>query len=310
MTTDSEPKPPKSKPSKLRFRKPPKPAPDCCLNCAAPATGRFCAGCGQEIKDHSVALGPLLSDALAELASWDSKLFRTLIPLLIRPGFLTTEYNAGRRVPYLSPLKLYLTLSVLFFLLLSLKPPVTHDAIRFEPGGVTVGVSTGVSERKAAPTLEEYEAHQKTLPPARRDTAFESAMARGGYKAKQSPSAFISALIGDIPKMMFLLLPLFAVTLKLLYLRTKWLYVEHLIFLLHVHALAFLALSPLALYHPDWLAGILGLALWVYLLVALRVVYKQGWIKTLFKMQAILASYVLLLSLCIAGTLLVALWLL
>ena len=305
MITDSEPKP-----VKLRFRKPPKPLPDCCLNCAAPATGKFCAGCGQEIKHHSVALGPLLSDALAELASWDSKLFRTIVPLLIRPGFLTNEYNAGRRVPYLSPLKLYLTLSVLFFLLLSLRPPDTQGAIKFDPGGVTVGVSTGVSERAVAPTLKEYEARQKALPLAKRDTPFELAMAHGAYKAKQSPSSFISALIGDIPKMMFFLLPLFAVTLKLLYLRTKRLYVEHLIFLLHVHALAFLALSPLPLFHPDWLIGVVSLALWVYLLIALRVVYKQGWIKTLFKMQAILIGYVFLLSLCITGTLLVALWLL
>ena len=100
-------------PPKTRRKK--SPPPTHCLNCGAAATGKFCAQCGQEIKDHSVSLGPLLSEGLAELASWDSKLFRTLIPLLIRPGFLTNEYNAGRRVPYLSPLKLYLTISVLFF---------------------------------------------------------------------------------------------------------------------------------------------------------------------------------------------------
>lgn len=279
-------------------KKPPKPVPEACLNCAAPATGRFCAGCGQEIKHHSVALGPLLSDALAELASWDSKLFRTLMPLVIRPGFLTNEYNAGRRVPYLSPLKLYLTLSVLFFLLLSWTHPVAQF-VHIKPGSITVG------------TGEDTAAMSK---PAVRHTKLSSSfgriMERGAAKANQSPAAFIATLIDDIPKMMFFLLPLFALTLKLLYLRTKRLYVEHLIFLLHVHALAFLALSPLLLFHLDWLAGVLGFALWVYLLVALRVVYKQGWAKTFWKMQVILTSYILLLSLCITGTTFVALWLL
>jgi len=291
---------------KLRRKKPPRP--DSCLNCGTPATGKFCAACGQEIKDHSVSLGPLLSDALSEFASWDSKLVRTLLPLLIRPGFLTNEYNLGHRIPYLSPLKLYLTVSVLFFLLLAWKPPVSGSNVRFEPGGVVVGTRTGLSERAVPRSLEEYRARQKALPPAKRDTAFEGAMARGAYKAKSSPQVFISALLSDIPKMMFFLLPLFAGTLKLLYLRTKRLYVEHLIFLLHTHALGFLALSPLLLFHPNWLIVAVSLALWVYLLVALRVVYKQGWVKTWVKMQVILLSYGVLLTLCVAGTMLAALW--
>ena len=277
---------------------PPRPRPDCCLNCAAPATGRFCAECGQEIKDHSVSLGPLLADGLAELASWDSKLLRTLVPLLIRPGFLTNEYNAGRRVPYLSPLKLYLTLSVLFFLLLSWAHPSARF-IHIKPGSVTFG--TGGEKSSAA---------KPAAQPASARSVFERAMERGARKANQSPAMFVAALIDDIPKMMFFLLPLFAVTLKLLYLRTKRFYAEHLIFLLHVHALAFLALTPLLLFHPDWLIGTVALALWVYLWIALRAVYKQSWSKTFFKMEVILISYVFLLSLCVTAAMLVALWLL
>ncbi len=89
-----------------RKKRPPRPRPDYCLNCGRAADGSFCAHCGQENKDHTVALRPLLSDLLAEVASWDSKLLRTLVPLVVRPGFLTNEYNAGRRIGYLSPLKL------------------------------------------------------------------------------------------------------------------------------------------------------------------------------------------------------------
>ena len=290
-------------------RKRPKPRPDHCLNCGAAATGNFCVECGQECKDHTVALGPLLSDLLSEIVSWDSKLLRTLVPLIIRPGFLTNEYNAGRRVPYLSPLKLYLTISVLFFLLLGWKNSI-GNTIQFEPGGASVSRGGTVSLRSAPRTAAEYDAQQKALPPARRDIPFAQAMARHAYKAKQSPQRFVSAWLNDIPKMMFFLLPAFAVMLTLLYLRTKRLYVEHLIFLLHVHAFAFLVLSPLALLHPDWLIIIEFALLPLYALVAMRVVYRQGWIKTAVKFSLLVLCYAVLFALCFAGTALAALWLL
>ena len=117
-------------------------------------------------------------------------------------------------------------------------------------------------------------------------------------------------MLNDIPKMMFFLLPLFAVMLKLLYLHPKRLYVEHLIFLLHVHAFGFLLLGPLLLVHPDWLVVAVFLVLPVYILAAMRVVYKQGWPKTLVKFSLLSLGYVVLLSLCFAGTAIAALWLL
>lgn len=327
VTASQQSSPPPTRPKIGRKKKP---RPDHCLNCQAPAVGKFCAECGQEIKDHSVALGPLLSEGLSELASWDSKLFRTLVPLLFRPGFLTNQYNIGKRVPYLSPLKLYLTVSVLFFLLLSWQNPAAY--LKAAPGRLnfslaptglaadpdmqevrtaqTQAAQTQAAEVQMAASAEEYKAHQNALPPAKRDPAFARAMTVGAFKAKQSPQSFVSALIGDIPKMMFLLLPLFAVSLKLLYWRPKRLYVEHLIFLLHVHAFAFLILTPLLFLHPAWLAGSVAFALAAYVLAAMRVVYKQSWPATLFKSSLLGLGYITLLSLCISGTLLVALWLL
>ena len=298
----------------LPRRKPktPRPRPNHCLNCGEAATGNFCVQCGQETKDHTVALRPLLSDLLAEVVSWDSKLLRTVVPLLFHPGFLTNEYNAGRRVPYLSPLKLYLTISVLFFLVLSWKNPLA--------GNVQVGVpanraahdtiSFGGRAPDPLPHSEaEYDARQKRLPPAVQDPPLARQFVHHVIRAGQSPKMFLNALLGDIPKMMFFLLPAFAVSLKLLYLRTRRLYVEHLIFLLHIHAFAFLLLTPLLVAHPDWAVLAVCLALYVYVLVAMRVVYKQNWGKTLVKFHLLVIGYVVLLSLCIAGTTLAALWL-
>ncbi len=271
-----------------------KPRPDHCLNCGAPATGKFCAECGQEIKDHSVSLLPLLSEGLSELASWDSKLLRTLVPLLIRPGFLTNQYNSGKRVPYLSPLKLYLTISVLFFLLLSWRNPL-GNAVVISSDGLHAKVS---SSRSATGTVTNT------------NILIKGAMTRRLLRAKQNKTGFVSALLNSIPKMMFFLLPLFAVMLKLLYWRPRRLYVEHLIFLLHVHAFGFLLLAPLLLVHPGWLVVTVFLVLPVYILAAIHVVYKQSWPVTLGKFSLLGFGYLFLLSLCMAGTILAALWLL
>ncbi len=306
-------KPPRFTPPRRKNRKtkkPPRPRPDHCLNCGHAADGNFCAHCGQENKDHTVALRPLLSDLLAELASWDSKLLRTVAALLFRPGFLSNEYNAGRRIGYVSPLKLYLTASVLFFLVLAWKAPLNKKNVVIAPSGVTFSPAGGKIPAPVSRTAAEYDARQRALPPARRDSPLSGTMIHHLFKARQSPKGFVSSLLGDIPKMMFFLLPLFAISLKLLYLRRKRLYVEHLVFLLHVHAFAFLALTPLLLVRPGWLVRAASLALLVYGLTAMRAVYKQSWGKTLVKSTLLCVGYIFLLTLCIVGTTLVALWLL
>ncbi len=292
---------------------PPRPRPEQCLNCGRAVDGNFCAFCGQENKDHTVVLRPLLSDLLAEVISWDSKLMRTLVPLVIRPGFLTNEYTAGRRIGYLSPLKLYLTVSVLFFLALSWKAaPTKKDVIIINPTATAFSVGKGTPPPPSLRlhTVEEYDASQRRKPLAKRDPPMLRTLIHHIFKANQNPKAFISAIMDDFPKMMFFLLPVFAVTLKLLYLRTKRLYVEHLVFLLHVHAFAFLILAPLML-APRLGRGLFaGLILPVYVALAMRAVYKQGWPKTLLKFVLLGLGYVVLLFFCFTGTALVALWLL
>ncbi len=292
--------------------KPPRPRPDHCLNCGTAGDGIFCAHCGQENKDHTVALKPLLADLMAEFASWDSRLLRTLKALVFRPGFLTNEYNAGRRVSYVSPLKLYLTISVLFFLVLAWKNPLA--------GQVQVGVSPhskaargmiviGGRPEPLPHSKAEYDVYQAHLPPSQRDPPVARLFIYHAIRAGGDRQGFLAALLGGIPKMMFFLLPLFAVLLTLLYWRTKRLYVEHLVFLLHVHAFAFLILTPLLLTRPDWLVVSVFVALFVYVVAAMRVVYKQNWGKTLGKFFLLNVGYVTLLSLCLVGTTLVALWL-
>jgi hypothetical protein len=78
-----------------------------CENCGAPLTGKYCSACGQHHFDHPVHdFGHFVSEAFEDLTHADSRLWRTLIALLFRPGFLTREFLDGRRVRYLPPVRL------------------------------------------------------------------------------------------------------------------------------------------------------------------------------------------------------------
>src|SRR3954453_15254567 len=88
-----------------------------CANCGAALSGRYCSSCGQRAESAAHSVGHFLHEAIEAFTHADSRLWRTLVPLLRRPGFLTREYFAGRRARYLPPLRLYLIMSVLFFVL-------------------------------------------------------------------------------------------------------------------------------------------------------------------------------------------------
>src|SRR5271170_5732866 len=87
-----------------------------CLNCGAELTGRFCANCSQAADVHVPSTRELMHEALEGVTHSDSRLWRTLFLLWFKPGKLTQEFIAGRRAAYLPPFRLYLVLSVIFFL--------------------------------------------------------------------------------------------------------------------------------------------------------------------------------------------------
>lgn len=87
-----------------------------CRNCDQPLSGQYCAVCGQRVKHRIISLWELLRDVVGDVFELDSRLWRTLLPLLFRPGRLTVEYLRGRRVHYTPPFRLYLVTSLIFFL--------------------------------------------------------------------------------------------------------------------------------------------------------------------------------------------------
>lgn len=340
-----------------------------CLNCDAP-TGdhRFCPECGQEHTAPVLSVRDLLHQFADDVLSLDSKIVRTVVPLLIRPGFLTQEYLRGRRARYVRPLRLYLVTSLLYFLAVSLLgeadfvTSTSNDGLRVSTSGqadtdsdsdsaidsadsAAAGDSVDTADPDAPddPEIATVEEARDALgrvvipDPERRRLAlvFEDAgldstwieaaspdtssgttgleaipvigerLARGASRLSaldrdEAERQFNAIMLRNLPKAIFLLVPVFALVLRLYYVRRQRRYVEHLVFALHVHAFAFVALIPETLIDWEPLAVVVALSVPVYLFMAMRRVYAQGVIKTLLKLGGLMSVYVVLLVLTIA----------
>ena len=103
-----------------------------CRNCGAHLRGQYCGHCGQRSRSRLISLWELISDAFGDLLEVDSRLWNTLIPLIRRPGLLTHDYLQGRQARYMPPFRMYLVLSLLFFLV-AFFDPQEKLGLLFEP---------------------------------------------------------------------------------------------------------------------------------------------------------------------------------
>jgi len=252
-----------------------------CLNCGAKLLGPHCSLCGQKHEPQPPTVGHLLGETFESITHADSRLWRTLGTLLARPGELTRQWFAGHRASYLPPIRLYLVLSVAFFLMVALsagRPGVMDDELNIN-GECSRLQYNGPFPSTVAPKLRE---------------ACEKVQ-REGFGSYQG------AFFRNLPKAMFVLLPLVAAFMLLLYWRPRRLYVEHLLHLVHnqsaIYA-AFIVEGALAFVLPDAVAGPLTIVLVGYLVWycyrSMRVFYGQPSLQTIVKYAAISSVYLIL----------------
>ncbi len=326
-----------------------------CLNCGAPLLGEFCYQCGQPKKGMIRHLPGLIADFLDSALNLDTRTLRTLGPLLTKPGFLSNEYFAGRRTRYVTPLRLYLFMSVLAFLMVSIVTPVRdgrdngfHVSVgdRSAPAEAGLAVTDAVAERqraregRAPETVPEADlvvtpdnpnpgrvSIFNTTPwhpvdnPVRVAWLGETGNAWlntkvgmlifNSIEANKHPAKFVAAMFSVAPQTLLMILPIFALLLKLFFIFKRRLYMEHLIVALHSHSFLCLAILLLVLLNQvaswtgtwpvvPWLVGLLVFAMscWIplYLLIAQKRIYRQGWLMTGFKFVCIGIVYTVLLS--------------
>ncbi len=270
----------------------------------------FCPECGQDSRDHKVSMRTLLSDFWNDVFTFDSRFFRSFLPLVSRPGALTEEYLRGRRVRYIPPLRLYLFISIAFFFLLSVRvgsrvvDRETTTRVSARPDSVTVAAV--LSDLRAlpdsaragiAPESLDVAAGHLLARVARHDTTDTDAgtWVIMGKDVTEDRNRIIRGTLKLAPKVIFVLLPLFAGLLALVYRRSKRMLIEHLVFTLHYHAFIFLIFAVVLIFRWDWLFVVAVLAVPAYLLLAMRRVYGQGWVKTIIKHVMLNATYTFIL---------------
>lgn len=296
-----------------------------CRNCGVEIQGKFCHNCGQKIQDFNKSFGVILKELIAENFSFDTRFFRTLFPLLFKPGSLTKDYFEGRRKRYIPVFQLFF--SICFFLFLSIA--ITNKAED------VISKGENKSDQAITDTIKKHEADieaindtiTKALNNARVDTLkkepnvninilgkegkgivlnaasgnkeaiadslkpqlleflgnnwFGRTMTYGIVKTIKRPEKFQDDFWDVLSQVIFLLLPVFAITMKFLYLRKRILFIHHFIFSVHFHSFALIILT-IIIFISNYQA-FLFLLIPLYLFIGMKKYYQQGWFTTLFK---------------------------
>ncbi|MGN7821233.1 DUF3667 domain-containing protein [Chitinophaga sp. 22536] len=279
-----------------------------CLNCGTEVPLRFCTHCGQENTVQHESFGHLAGHVVADIVHYDSKFLTTLKYLVVRPGFLTKEYWAGRRKRYVNPIQLYIFISFVFFLFFAILTHSPEDHVnRKKTAHKTAPAHPKDDEEVDLSAMDthysseaEFDSLQAALPPDKRLTGVEyrwqrriAGLKEGGQTADQ---VIMEMFSHSLPKIMFLLMPLFALMVKWSHRKRKLVYTDHAIFTIHIHSflfiILFVGLVVRYFVHDDMP---LDLAYWggfFYLVLALKNAYQQSFWKSFFKGTLLFTGYV------------------
>ena len=205
-----------------------------CQNCRAALQGKFCSECGQEDHPQNVTVKQIFSDFIDDYFTLDTKLFKSFIPLLFKPGFLTLEYFKGRRVGYVKPFRMYIITSIVFFFMTFLNqgdyadnnspelvnmPESVKTEIETEDDGWALSLDTDSTAVDSISVLDMF---------------LEERGDRLGEMSDEEINQHLSNFFqSNIPKALFFLLPIFAFVLKIFFWKRRKYYLEHLIYAMH-----------------------------------------------------------------------------
>lgn len=292
-----------------------------CLNCGTQLKGEYCHYCGQKKLRHEHGFFMTMAHFLGDFIHFDSQIFRTIVPLIFRPGFLVNEYMRGRRADYLSPIKMYVFLSLIFFYVLYFfnhqqdtevfegvrihtELPVPLDSLKSMSDEQINQLSNAALLDTTDAFLEwagqkfnttaDYRQYLESKSPSDQPPAWVSKVVLKLLSVNEeagSGDSFMHLLsenfMHNLPKMIFILLPFLALWMKLLYIRRGVPYMQHLILMIQSYNLLFLLATIVLLI--EMIPGVGDIMVWllwilvIHFTLSLRFVFDQSWIKTVLK---------------------------
>ncbi len=341
-----------------------------CRNCDAnlgEPPANFCSACGQDTLNHPPTFWEFVHEFITHYVALEGKLWKTLWLLFVKPAELTREYRAGRKQRYISPLRLYITASFLFFLVVKVAglgsaitfsaedakadKPLISVRVNADPASNS-NASTGKDKQGSPATSNGAAKHEEDAADGDIDKLVKGIVAEAAETAKQGAAAGEKAAevagentakspnddsinvadvdcaadekacqwlkdhlkakykgktqtqvlgmlrdgaIANIPYAMFMMLPLFALLTKLLYINRGYYYGEHVVYALHIHAFTFFVMLMAALL-PSWLAVVVLVAAAIYYLVALHRFFGGNWFLTFIRYGVIGILYPIMLT--------------
>lgn len=310
-----------------------------CQNCEHQFVGKFCPNCGQSVKELERPIRFMIADFMGTIITFDTRLVKTLVTILFKPGFLTIDFLAGRRARYMPPFRFYLFISFVMFLLMSV---ITNKSIHNGNTNI-IGDTTNTKEEITA-VVDSIKNSNDSIYVATREaitseldssnismedidsvdnfmSSFENVMdqvedkeskyAKTVKMIREYPELYINKLYQFISWSLFLFMPIFAFFLWISFFRTKKLFIGHLIFSLNIHSFIFTITAIVMVanliftnYSIAWI-GYLYLLVPIYQVIGARRLYQRKWGNTFFKMTFVWMMYgfVWILGLIIIATL-------
>lgn len=244
-----------------------------CPNCGTALAGPWCQACGQSSDDFHRSLRKLTGEALEGIFELDSRLWRTLPELALKPARLTRRYLDGQRVAQIPPFRMFLVVVVILFLAMGLRPqrgPIVD--LGGGPGHPASDFRIQVAKGRSDPAGAWVTAHLKA--------------------AAKDPARFEAVLTEWAQRLAVLALPMSAALLGLMFFWRRGVYMfDHLIF--SMHSLSFqglLVAVTIAATQVSSAFGWLLVAAPVHLFVHLKGTYGLGVFGTLARMAVLFAG--------------------
>ena len=269
-----------------------------CKNCDHQLSGeeKFCPNCGQKVIER-LRLRTLLGELAAAFFAWDSKLFQTLRLLLFKPGEVSKNYIAGKRKSYVAPMRMYLFCSVVFFLLLGIVGLNPQEGGAPNDTGIVMTFDGDSAEidRDSLLLMDQHNRLDELEEVREQESEFMKHMIKQGIRLLIHGKTFTTLIRSNFSVMVFLLIPLFALMLKISHLKNKLDYIEHLIFGLYFHSFVFFCFSLMIgftyIMPGDIALYIIGLLIGLHLFFGTKLFYGRNWLRTVTKFIGLITVY-------------------